>query len=187
VVLLAGQVDELDDVADAIRQLAARRVLPSDRERQGDVLGDVEEGDQVERLEDEPGPVAAQPRGPIVGQLADDLAIEDDVARGRAVEAAEELEQRALPDGPMSATNSPVATDRETPRNASTVVSPSGYDFVRPRACRIGRAGNGSGWSAAGASSNAVMQGLERVCGRVRWSPYEGGAVRSAGRWSGAG
>ena len=34
VVLLAGQVDERDDVADPLRQLAACRVLAGDRERQ---------------------------------------------------------------------------------------------------------------------------------------------------------
>ena len=43
-----------------------------------------------------------------------------------------------LPDGPMRATNSPAATVSETPRSASTVVSPSGYDFVSSRAWRIG-------------------------------------------------
>ena len=137
VVLLAGQVDELDHVADALGDLAARRVLAGDRERQGDVLGHVEERDEVERLEDEPGPVAAQPRGPVVGQLADDLALEDRPRRSSGRSRPPSSWRSVLlplPDGPMSATNSPAATDRETPRSASTVVSPSGYDLVRSRA-----------------------------------------------------
>ena len=71
-------------------------VLPGDRERQRDVLAHVEERDQVEGLEDEPGPVAAQPRGAVVGELADDLALEDDLAARGPVEAAEQLQERAL-------------------------------------------------------------------------------------------
>ena len=77
VVLLAGQVDELDDVADPVGELAAAGVLAGDRERQRDVLADVEQRDQVERLEDEAGPLAAQPRRLVVGEVADDLALED--------------------------------------------------------------------------------------------------------------
>ena len=60
VVLLAGEIDEGDDVADPLCKLALAGVLAGDRERQGDVLGDVEERDQVERLEDEAGPVAPE-------------------------------------------------------------------------------------------------------------------------------
>ena len=73
-----------------------RRVLAGDREGQPDVLGHVEQRDQVERLEDEARPVATQSRGAVVGQAADDLALEHDVAGRRPVEAAEQLEQRAL-------------------------------------------------------------------------------------------
>ena len=41
VVLLAGQVDQLDDVADPVAELAAGRVPAGDGERQRDVLGRV--------------------------------------------------------------------------------------------------------------------------------------------------
>ena len=68
VMLLAGQVDQLDDIADPFGQLAPCRVAAGDRERQRDVLDDVEQRDQVERLEDEPGPVTAQSRRIVVGQ-----------------------------------------------------------------------------------------------------------------------
>ena len=92
----AGQVDEADDVRDPIADLARGRVLAGDRERQRDVLGDVEQRDQVERLEDEAGPVAPQPGRVIVRQLADGLALEDDLAARRLVEPAEDLEERRL-------------------------------------------------------------------------------------------
>ncbi len=96
VVLLAGEVDQGDDVADPLDELAATRVVPGDRERQRDVLPDVEERDQVERLEDEAGPIAAQLRGGVVGQLADRFALERDRACGGPIEATEELEEGAL-------------------------------------------------------------------------------------------
>src|SRR5439155_21842281 len=41
VVLLAAQVDELDDVADPRRNVRRARVEAGDRERQADILGDV--------------------------------------------------------------------------------------------------------------------------------------------------
>ena len=80
----------------AVAQLAPRRIGAGDGERQADVLGDIEQRDQVERLEDEPRPVAAQARGRLVGQLADGLALEDHRPFGRLVQAAEQLEQRRL-------------------------------------------------------------------------------------------
>ena len=51
------------------RELALGRVLAGDRERQGDVLDDVQQRDQVERLEDEAGPLAAEPGRLVVGQV----------------------------------------------------------------------------------------------------------------------
>ena len=57
---------------------------------------DVEQRDQVERLEDEAGPVATQAGRLVVGQLADGLALEDDLARRRPVEPAEDLEEGRL-------------------------------------------------------------------------------------------
>ena len=116
VALLAGQLDEVDDLADALGQLAARRVLAGDRERQRDVLGDVEERDQVERLEDVAGPLAAEPgrwrssdswlmsrpsrtTSPLVGRSRPPRS-------WRSVLLPE-------PDGPISATNSPARRQRD--------------------------------------------------------------------------
>ena len=80
----------------ALGQLALGRVLAGDRERQGDVLGDVEQRDQVERLEDEAGPVAARRVAASSERWLIVCALEDDLARRRPVEAAEELEERRL-------------------------------------------------------------------------------------------
>ena len=67
-----------------------------DRERQRHVLGHVQQWDQVERLEDEAGPVAAELGRLVVGQVADRRALEDDLAGGRPVKPAEELEESRL-------------------------------------------------------------------------------------------
>src|SRR3954447_5800415 len=96
VTLLAGEVDESDGVTDPFRGLTGARVAARDRERKPDVLGHVEQRDQVERLEDEAGPLGGQRGCRAVGEPADDLALEDDVTGRRLVEPAEELEQRAL-------------------------------------------------------------------------------------------
>src|SRR3954452_21036441 len=55
VTLLTDEVDESDRVADAFGGLTRAGVAAGDRERNPDVLGDFEERDQVERLEDEAG------------------------------------------------------------------------------------------------------------------------------------
>ena len=131
--LLAGQVDELDHLGDPLLELALVRVATGDRERQGHVFDDVQQRDEVERLEDEPRPVAPQPRGLVVGQLAEILAFErdlPDVGRSRPPRTWSSVDLPE-PDGPISATNSPASTDSETPRSASTVVGPSGYVRVR--------------------------------------------------------
>src|SRR5438445_546772 len=87
---LGPAADEREDVPDPCRGLALVGVDPRDRERQGDVLGDVEQRDEVERLEDEPGPIAAELRGRVVAEPADRLALEDHLARRRTIETAEE-------------------------------------------------------------------------------------------------
>ena len=77
---------------------------------------------------------------PVVGHRAHRLAVEDDLAGARAVEAAEQLEERALAraGGPISATNSPAWTVSDTPGRASTVVLPEPDSaLVRSRASRM--------------------------------------------------
>ena len=128
VALLAGQVDERDDVADPLGQLAPGRVVAGDRERQRDVLGDVEQRDEVERLEDEAGPVAAQPGRLVVGELADawpSRTTSPDVGRSRPPRTWRSVDLPE-PDGPIRATNSPASTDSETPRSASTRLGRAG-------------------------------------------------------------
>src|SRR5438128_6311870 len=74
VVGLAGEVDQGDDLGDSPRQLALARIEAGDRERERDVLGDVEQRDEVEELEDKAGLLAPQPGYLLVGQPADDRA-----------------------------------------------------------------------------------------------------------------
>ena len=72
------------------------RIDAGDRERQGHVLVDVEQRNQVEELEDEARLLAPQAGRLRVAQAADHLAVEHDLAAGGPVEPAEQLEQRAL-------------------------------------------------------------------------------------------
>ena len=94
--LLAGEVHQRRSHRG--RALRGRRsgVLAGDGERQADVLDDVEQRDQVERLEDEPGALAAEARRLVVGEAADVLALEEHLAGRGPVQAAQELEQGAL-------------------------------------------------------------------------------------------
>src|SRR4029079_2926024 len=68
------------------------------------------------------------------------------------------------PDGPISATNSPGRTARDTPRSASTIVPPSGYDRVTFRDSRIAPAVD----HVAAGSAWAVSSGAPRSAGRGR-------------------
>src|SRR5438874_2180115 len=94
--LLAGQVHGRDHLPDAFLQLSPRRIVTGDRERQADVLANVEQWDQVERLEDEAGPLAAQPRRLTIREAADVATLEDDPATAGPVQPAQHLQQRAL-------------------------------------------------------------------------------------------
>ena len=86
-----------------------------------------------------------------------------------------------LPDGPMRATNSPAWTDRETPRSASTVVSPSGYALVRSRASRIGR-----DRAVRGGRRQSRWRPAGRSCGpRVRSGAVLDGTLRGGRRGQG--
>jgi hypothetical protein len=66
------------------------------RERQQDVLLGGEDRYEVEGLEDEAETIAAQPGAALVVERGDLLAVDDDRARGRAVEAGEQVHQRRL-------------------------------------------------------------------------------------------
>ena len=71
--------------------LAAR-----DPHRQHDVLRGGHGREQVERLEDEPDPVTSQQRERLVVERGDLGVAEVDLARGRAVEAGQQVQQRRL-------------------------------------------------------------------------------------------
>ena len=65
-------------------------------QRDLDVLGDRQLGDEVEGLEDEADLLAAHAGELVVAELLDRLAVELVAARGRPVEAAEEVHERRL-------------------------------------------------------------------------------------------
>ena len=116
-----AQAHGLDDRVDPLRVgLAAGQV-----HRQRDVLGCRQGRQQVERLEDEADPVAAQQRELSVVQVRQVRATDEDLAGGQAVEPREQCSSVDLPepDGPMMAVNRARANSTETPSSALTSVS----------------------------------------------------------------
>ena len=97
-----------------------------DRERQDDVLLRGQHRQQVEELEDEADVLAPQQRDLAVAERADVLSGDRDVPLVGTSSAARMCISVDLPepDGPITATSSPGFTCSETPRNASTAVSP---------------------------------------------------------------
>src|SRR5581483_1393140 len=98
---LARQVVEPPVEADALEQLLhpLAAVAPCEvrrRERRLDVLRRGERRDEVELLEHEPEGGAPQPRQLGVPHRSEVASLEEDGALARAVEAAEQLEQRRL-------------------------------------------------------------------------------------------
>ena len=95
---------------------------------EGEVGGDVEARDQIELLEDEADPVAAERGAGGVGGAGDQRLADADRAGVGGVEAGDEVEKGALaaPDSPVRARLSPGASARETPRRTGTGPSPLG-------------------------------------------------------------
>jgi hypothetical protein len=134
--LTAGQLARqvvLAPVQTHLRQRGARPlVLIGERqvavvERQLDVLQRRRARQQVEVLKDEAELAIAQRRARVGGEMRDVLAAEAIGARGRTIEAANDVHEGRLPepDAPMMATNCPASMSSETPRSASTSTSPS--------------------------------------------------------------
>lgn len=69
---------------------------PLVEERDLDILGDGQFGDQVERLEHESDLLAAHARELVVAEALDRASVEFVSPRGRTVEAAEEVHERRL-------------------------------------------------------------------------------------------
>jgi hypothetical protein len=84
----------LEQLAPARARLARRQA----RQQAGqlDVVGDREVRDEVEELEDEAHLAAAQQRPGRLAELVDPAAAEVDLAGGRSVEPAEQVQQRRL-------------------------------------------------------------------------------------------
>ena len=92
VVQAVGEADGADDLVEPLGVgLAAGEV-----HREGDVLLGGEGGHQVERLEDEADPVAAQQGELLLREAAQVGVADEDLARGERVEAGDAVHQRGL-------------------------------------------------------------------------------------------
>jgi hypothetical protein len=118
-----AKADACDHLVDpfSVRRLACKL------ERQDDVLLGAQHRQQVEELEDESDLVAAQQSQWLVVQGRPCDAVDERLTRGWLVEPGEDVQQCRLagPRGPITATTSPARAASETPRSASTPVSPS--------------------------------------------------------------
>ncbi|OIQ77913.1 hypothetical protein GALL_403830 [mine drainage metagenome] len=88
-------VAEPHGVDDRVELRAVDRA-PGDVERQGDVLGRRQGRDEVERLEDEAEPRAAQPGELALVHPTDVLAVDDDAPRRRGVETGHAVHEGGL-------------------------------------------------------------------------------------------
>ena len=157
-----------DRVADAGRELAGARVLPRDREREADVLHDVEQRHEVERLEHEPGALAPQAGRGVVREAADLLALEEDLARRRLVEPAEQLEQRALARPRRAHERDELAGHHLQAHAADGLDGLAGHpvSFVSAVASRIGRGGDAVAASNVGVvAAGEIMRRTGSVLG----------------------
>src|SRR6185312_11080802 len=96
---LRGQVIGAVGEADAIEQRVRARAgvaRAAQLERDGDVFGGGERGDQLKGLEHESNFLTAELRARVLGQRAELGAVEDDGPGGGRVEAGEQAEQRRL-------------------------------------------------------------------------------------------
>src|ERR671939_211554 len=89
-----SELDEIEQLARAFVDFLARP--PAEVQRQADVLEARERRQQIEELEDESNLVAPHSRQLIVGETAERSAVDEDVAGSRAIEAADEIEERRL-------------------------------------------------------------------------------------------
>ena len=138
--LLAGEVDGREHVADRARSRPAgsRPAIVNGRA----TFSRTERiGRRLKNWKTKPVFAAAELRRLVVAEVAHDGAVEDDLAGRRAVEAAEEVEQRALAGARRAHDGDELAgLDRsETPRTASTT------DAAHPVRSGRGRAPRGSG------------------------------------------
>ena len=108
------------------------RLAPGDPHRQHDVLGRGHRREQVERLEDEADPVAAQQRERLVAQRGDLGVAEVHLARGRPVEAGEHVQQRRL-----AGAGRPHDRGEAGPRSRPTLTSSSATTAASPAAVEL--------------------------------------------------
>ena len=89
-----AELHEFEQLAGAAVDLGAAESLQVQGE--GDVFQAGERGQEVEELEDEADFVAAEAGEIVIGEGGDGLAVDADLARGGAVQAADEIEEGGL-------------------------------------------------------------------------------------------
>src|SRR6266851_1288793 len=87
-----------------------------------EIIFDNQAGDQVELLKDQPEPIAPQGRPAGIRQIRHRDVVQPDLATVSLVQSAIRCSSvlLPLPDSPVSATRSPAAMRRFTPRNTTT-------------------------------------------------------------------
>ena len=91
---MRAEPDQLERLGDTL--VALGRGQARDAQRQLDVLGSRKHGDESDRLEDESDVVAAHRGERVLGEPAEDMLTDRDLARGGSVEPAQQVQQRRL-------------------------------------------------------------------------------------------
>ena len=132
---MLGALGEPDLVEQRERR-AARVPDAGRRELRLDVLDGGQRRDQVELLEDEAERAQPQLGELVVAELREVAALEQHLAVARAVERAEQLQQRRLAGAARAFERDELAGARSrasTPSSARTVVGPRWKNFATPR------------------------------------------------------
>ena len=121
---------------DAPARSAPLRAAPRRSRAAGRILERGERRQQLEELENDPDVGAAPDCELLLAQLVETTPIDGDRAGRRPVDAGDDVQgvDLPLPEGPTTATSSPAAIERSTPRSAGSRPSPSGRPSRRRRA-----------------------------------------------------
>ena len=96
-------------------------------------------GKQIKSLEHEANLVPPQFRARGIAHFGEVVSVHKNVAARSLRESADHIKQRDFPhpDGPITATDSPGATWKLTPRSAGTSTLPARYNFHSPSVLSI--------------------------------------------------
>ncbi len=126
---VVGEADEGQQQLDAL--LAFAGVRAAQPQRDADVLGGAEDGDEAEGLEDEADVVAAQGEQALLVEAGEVAAVDVDPSPVGGVQAADDVEQGGLARSraPLEGDEFAAGISKETPRSACTAAAPVPYDL----------------------------------------------------------